>query len=307
MIIREIVKCFSFSIPLLLPFVLEAKTTLAQKPTARPDAHIFEDDKLQNSALSVAMKRCGYFSPHARHVKKIIDPMTFRLDDDSEMRLASIHNPLVRSPLNEADNISSVQLHGEALKFLERHISGRSITLWFARSRKDRYGRLLAQVIVERGRRTLWLQEELVRSGFALFEDVKMSSVCRQRLRNAEHEARRVRAGYWRTGNYRVLEAWKTRELLSYIQTFQIVAGRVRRASKLKNRIYLNFGWDWKSDFTVVIRTRTRRGAVPEPVKLEELEGKNVLVRGWIENRNGPLIRLRKADQIEIIADRSDP
>jgi hypothetical protein len=65
---------------------------------------------------------------------------------------------------------------------------------------------------------------------------------------------------------------------------------------------YINFGADWRKDFTVSIRRRDLRDfrkAWGE--RLKKLEGKAVRVRGWLRLRNGPMIEATHAEQIEVL------
>ena len=43
------------------------------------------------------------------------------------------------------------------------------------------------------------------------------------------------------------------------LHSFQLVEGRVRAAAVVRGRGYLNFGPDWREDFTVSIAPRDRR------------------------------------------------
>ena len=67
-----------------------------------------------------------------------------------------------------------------------------------------------------------------------------------------------------------------------------------------KARTYLNFGADWRRDFTAGIEARVLR-ANPEWAKtLAALEGRRVEVRGWIQYRNGPYIDIEDPSQIAV-------
>jgi hypothetical protein len=75
----------------------------------------------------------------------------------------------------------------------------------------------------------------------------------------------------------------------------------VQKVASSGGRTYLNFGADWKRDFTATVPPGLMR-AKPEAQKLlQALEGRSVRVRGWIERRNGPLIELSSLDEIEVL------
>lgn len=66
---------------------------------------------------------------------------------------------------------------------------------------------------------------------------------------------------------------------------------------------FLNFSDNWRSDFTVAIRATNRRQFLSRGPALAKLEGKRVLVRGWIERWNGPVIKATHPEQIEVLAE----
>jgi len=70
---------------------------------------------------------------------------------------------------------------------------------------------------------------------------------------------------------------------------------------KVSQWTFLNFDTDWGKDFTVAIRAGDRRSFQASNMALEELEGKEVRVRGWIERWNGPVIKATHPEQIEIL------
>ena len=81
---------------------------------------------------------------------------------------------------------------------------------------------------------------------------------------------------------------------------FHIVAGKVKNVSRTKTAVYLNFGDDWKTDFTARIGKSVLSKNAAWASKLEAMQGHEIAVRGWIERRNGPMIDVIDPAQIEI-------
>lgn len=86
---------------------------------------------------------------------------------------------------------------------------------------------------------------------------------------------------------------------------FVVITGLVASVGDRKRRLYLNFGQNWEQDFTVSV-VKSGRGAFKERkagalARLQALTGKTVRVRGVLEQRQGPLIRLADEAQIEIL------
>jgi hypothetical protein len=68
-------------------------------------------------------------------------------------------------------------------------------------------------------------------------------------------------------------------------------------------RIYLNFGDDWRSDFTISIDRKEIPAFAAAGIDLKVLAGKKVRVRGWIEWRNGAMIAATHPEQLELLPD----
>jgi hypothetical protein len=73
----------------------------------------------------------------------------------------------------------------------------------------------------------------------------------------------------------------------------------VAAVGRSRNEVFLNFGRDWRWDFTAAVdlkRSDDREGLV---ARLNDLKGRLVRVRSFIERRNGPFISLATAEAIE--------
>jgi len=65
--------------------------------------------------------------------------------------------------------------------------------------------------------------------------------------------------------------------------------------------IYVNFGRRWTRDFTVTILKRLQRTFASAGVEPKQPEGRRIRVRGWIEQRGGPIIAAEAPEQIELV------
>ena len=106
------------------------------------------------------------------------------------------------------------------------------------------------------------------------------------------------RLGIWRNPFYAVRQA---EPAMIPRDGFELVEGRVRDVTTVRGRTYINFGDDWKSDFTLSVAPKVRRLFEREGYVLENLEGLTIRARGWIKSYNGPMIELTHPEQIEII------
>lgn len=165
----------------------------------------------------------------------------------------------------------------------------------------DRYGRALAQVFVETPEGEVWLQEALVRAGHArVYTDLDARRGAAA-LYAAEAEARAAGRGLWVDAAYAVRSA-DPNELALYLDSVQIVEGRVISAANVRGRVYLNFGFDYRTDFTISVAPAAARRFAAEGVDLLTLEDAQVRVRGWVYAENGPMISIDHPERLEIIA-----
>ena len=83
----------------------------------------------------------------------------------------------------------------------------------------------------------------------------------------------------------------------SVLDRFAIVEGRVLSVSRGFRSNFVNFGEDWREDFTVYLR----RGRISRTFPPETLEGQRVRVRGWVYFSNGPAIDLADPLYLELL------
>lgn len=231
---------------------------------------------------------------------RVIDGETLELDDGREVRLIGALAPKPDSLSAAARDWPPAQ---DAARALAALVEGRVVTLRYAGRRRDRYGRVLAQVHVGTPDGEAWVQERLIRDGHARAYALPGNAGCIAALMAAEADARAAGRGLWRRDAYRVRTADEVGALLKLAGRFTVVEGRVMEVTRTQRVTYLNFGADWRSDFTVrlanAVVDRNDGGAE----RLRGLAGKTVRVRGWIERRNGPMIVLGSPDEIEMLDD----
>ncbi len=87
------------------------------------------------------------------------------------------------------------------------------------------------------------------------------------------------------------------------VGTFQLVEGTVLDVAMVGGRTYINFGPDWKTDFTVTIEARDRKLFPAGALEPEALRGRKIRVRGFIERLNGPMIAVTHPEAINTCRD----
>jgi endonuclease YncB( thermonuclease family) len=195
----------------------------------------------------------------------------------------------------------------DAIKALSNLVLAKRIKLAFAGRRADRYGRALAQVFLEDRGREEWVQGALLANGYARAYGLPESFTCARELLAHEADARRKRLGLWGNGVYRTLPADHPGEIMKRRGKYERVTGTVVSVGRTKGATYLDFSNDWRSDFTARIDKKVLAANPEFDRSLNGLASKTIVLRGWIELRNGPLIDIADPSQLEIQDAASDP
>lgn len=82
-------------------------------------------------------------------------------------------------------------------------------------------------------------------------------------------------------------------DLASHEGAFVVVKGRVKSTFRTREDLYLNFGENYKTDFTVRIPKRAWKA-------FGDMEGKEIVVRGIVREYNGPIIVVDRREQIYV-------
>ena len=185
-------------------------------------------------------------------------------------------------------------------------VEGKAVAVLAGASHKDRYGRLLAHLIVAGTAPPAqrWVQGLLVSAGTARVFVWPDNRNCGKALLKREAQARAAGAGQWSNPAFFVRTPVTA---AAHIGSFQLVEGRVAEVAVRRKRAYLNFGADWRTDFTVSIQRKNLRLFTKENIDLPALKGKRVRIRGWIESYNGPTIEASVPEQLEVLENQAGP
>lgn len=157
------------------------------------------------------------------------------------------------------------------------------------------------------GAERIWAQGHMIRRGFSRSYSLKGHFGCARDLQRLERDARSARLGVWRKAYYSITQAASPEKLSKRLGSYQLVEGRIISVGVVRKWTFLNFSNDWRSDFTVAIRAGDRKRFLGRGLDLSKLEGKKVLVRGWIERWNGPAIKATHPEQIEVLSVANPP
>jgi len=232
-------------------------------------------------------------------VSSVLDGDTLYLEGGLKVRLSAMQAP--KLPLGRK-GFKAWPLGQESRAALSILTKGQTVGLYYGGERRDRYDRALAQVFTLKadGKPDLWIQEEMVRLGMARIYTWPDTYQDSQKLYRAEREARAGGRGIWNNPYY-AIRSPAPNMLAQDVDSFQIVEGIITSTANIRGRVYLNFGADYKTDFTIAIAKRDRKRFKRAGIDPVSLEGARVRIRGWIELMNGPMIWLDHPERLEIL------
>ncbi len=246
--------------------------------------------------LGCEMLKNGY----SAKVTTITDGDSVVLENGSRVRLIGIQAPKLALG---RENFKDWPLANEAKQALSSLILGKKVRLDFGSQTKDRHDRILAHLfLLNDDNSEIWVQKYMLEKGMARVYSFADNRFCLDELLKAEAKARANKIGIWAHDYYKIRSAQKVKTLLNLENHYELVEGRVLKAEKVGSRLYLNFGKNWKQDFTIVIEKYGLR--IFDKANINPLDYENALirVRGWIEIKDGPKIEVTHPEQIEVLA-----
>jgi endonuclease YncB( thermonuclease family) len=219
----------------------------------------------------------------------VIDGDTVRLDDGRTVRLVGVSAPELNPERSRRGIVEPFAR--EARVALEKLTRGRTVTLRAGETPKDRFDRVLAHLVTAEG---VWVQGELLRQGAVAVYTFPDNRALAKEMLALEEEARRAARGLWGFAETRVQKA--DEKLVR--EHFTVIEGRVRSVARVRDTIYLNFGDDYRRDFTIRLRAGTARAMLRQGLDTTKLEGALVRVRGWVFEENGPMVDVTHAEQM---------
>lgn len=228
-------------------------------------------------------------------VAEVIDPLRLRLQNGTIIQLSGIDIP-------DLTPYDSGEIGMAALAFLKTDLLHKQVRVYQRKGAKEgrtnRMGYDLAHLEEKIGEQ--WIQGTLIVNGLARVRPSASDTDMAPQMMALELEARNGKRGLWADERYAVLTP-ETAE--RGMNGWAIVEGTVHASAMARNTIYLNFGLDWHTDFTVGITPEVRREMTKIGLNPLQFAGKKVRVRGWVEKYNGPYIEAQNPVWIEILPD----
>jgi micrococcal nuclease len=217
-------------------------------------------------------------------VESVIDGDTVIVEGNRAVRVLGVDTPERGEPF-----------YGEARDFQKAACLGRNVRLLLCpEERHDKYGRILAFLDADhRDPGAELLSLGLARTLFIGSCALPRASDYRRR----EREAFRSGRGFWSLQNPRSVPHGAAGKYAGRMMT---VTGKVVRVHEGPRAVHLNFGPDYRTDFTAVIYRKDLSRLSGEGLLLPVTgyQGRKVSVTGVIRAYNGPEIIVRDADQV---------
>ena len=225
-------------------------------------------------------------------VKAMVDGDTLILRSGVQVRLVGIQAP--KLPLGRR-GFKTWPLATESKAALTRLTAGKTLSLSYPGRKNDRHGRLLAHLKTPEG---TWVQGALLRDGMARVYTFPDNRARAAEMLELEQVARAERRGIWALAYYRIRNPSDLRQDMG---SFQLIEATVKDTAVVRGRAYLNFGQNWRTDFTISISPRWMRRHWRNGPKIEQYKGRKIRVRGWLKSFNGPLIEATHPEQVELL------
>ena len=235
-------------------------------------------------------------------VARVIDGDSLVLDSGLKVSLAAIQAP---KPAWQG-KYEAWPMAGEARDVLNKLTLGKKVKLFYGGDTRDRYGRAVAQVYTldAKGAPDIWLQQAMVKAGLARVYSWAGYHQDTAGLYRAETAARAAGRGIWNaknTGGFYDVRKPDPNPLVQYVDSVQIVEGIIIKTAEVRGTVFLNFGSDYKTDFTIAIAKKSRKAFKRADYDPLTLVGARVRVRGYLELYGGPIIWLNDPNRLEVL------
>lgn len=232
-------------------------------------------------------------------VFEVINPLTIRLEDGKFIHLAGLDFP-------DLDFYEPGDLSVTTIEILEDFLIGRPVAIYQTKSknagRMNRMGHHIAHLV--RTDKDVWVQGMILKLGLARARTTKYNPEMASQMLEMESYARRTKDGLWGIDEFKILTP---SQAAKNIGSYQIIEGIVQNVSRQKNTIFLNFGKNWRTDFTISMTSSDLKAFTKQKLEPQDWNGKRVRVRGWIESWNGPHIKIDHPERFELLFNKAPP
>ena len=228
-------------------------------------------------------------------VIEAIDGDTVKLSGGRLLRYIGIDTPEVRIKKGDKFVYDPQPFALDAKEFNRRLVEGKTARIEFDVEGKDRYGRMLGYLFID----DTLVNAKLVEAGLAVLYTKPPNVKYTDLFVSLQKEARKKKKGLW--GAYEVISSSQAYRFIDQIRT---VRDKVLNTHKSLKAVFLNFGRNYREDFTVVIFKNCLENFYKKSIEPHIFyRGKTVEVTGRIKEYNGPEIIVCSPEEITVISD----
>jgi hypothetical protein len=186
---------------------------------------------------------------------------------------------------------------------LARWLEGRDVAIRALAPAPNRWGRVPTRLFAAPPGASpdteIGVAEALLDAGLARYRPDAPAHPCRAELLAAEAEARDNKLGLWGDPYYAVLPAGDRSAFAILRSGMVLVEGTVASLGETATRFYLNFGPGRGVDFAITLPKRSANGFEKAGIKVRDLVGHRLRVRGLLDKTYGPQMEMSDPDGLE--------
>lgn len=226
-------------------------------------------------------------------VSEVIDGDTIRLSNGRLLRYIGLDTPEVRTKKNGKFIYDPQPFSLEATEYNRELVEGKAVRIEFDLEKQDKYGRLLGYCFIG----DTFVNAKLIQEGLAVLYTYPPNVKYVDAFVRSQKQARANKKGLWE--KHELIDPDQAHKYIGQIRT---VRGKVLSTYKSSKCIYLNFGSDYKQDFTVVIFKNSFGAFTKQAIEPTSFyRNKIVEVSGRIRKYNGPEIIVNTPYEIQIL------
>lgn len=229
----------------------------------------------------------------AAQVTKIIDPLRVEIDGKKIVQLVNISIP-------DFDLYDPNDRALAAQAFLTDFLLNKKVRLYQRRHDKKGLQNRMGYDLVhlQRADDNAWVQGTMLLNGYATIRPSAINVEMAAEMIDLEQKAQKAQTGLWKDSAY---ETYTSENAEKAIKSWAVIEGTIKASAIIRNTVYLNFGDNWKTDFTTGLESKVRREMAKHNIDPLSLTHTNVRVYGWVEDRNGPYISLLAPEWLHIL------
>jgi endonuclease YncB( thermonuclease family) len=248
------------------------------------------------SLIPPAAGLCSLENAARATIAKIEPNLDIALADGRTLTLAGLDPP--------RDTPDHPRLAAEAREKLAAWLDGREVAARALADKPNRFGRLPARLFAAPPGALgaeIGIAEAILDAGLARYRPDAAAHPCRDLLLAAEAEARAAKIGLWADPSYAVLPGPDRAAFANPRTGMVIVEGTPVSLGETASRFYLNFGPRRGGDFAITLPKRGATALEKAGIKVQDLVGRRLRVRGLLDAMFGPQMELTDPDQLELI------